>query len=68
MKRLSYTYRAFPAPQIEERLNEAWERGWDLHTFCDVNEKIWATAIFHRSGRGEYELPFADDDTEDEDG
>ena len=61
--RLVYAYRIVPPERIEERLNEAQSRGWDLHTFCDATEDTWASAVFKWVGYiNEYKLPFADDE------
>lgn len=56
-----YTYRIFPADRIEERLNEARERGWSLHTFTDATEETWATAVFQCIGEMSEAQPFKDD-------
>ncbi len=62
-----YAYRVFPPDRIEDRLNEAQERGWSLHTFTDANDESWATAVFKWVGTmTEYQPPFADDDEEAE--
>ena len=64
--KLKYAYRVFPPDRIEERLNEARGRGWELHTFCDATEDTWASAVFRWDDSfGHYQLPFADDDKED---
>ena len=64
--KLKYTYRVFPPELIEERLNEARSRGWELHTFCDATEDTWASAVFKWVGLGDQcRLPFEDDDNED---
>jgi hypothetical protein len=52
-------------------LNEARERGWELHTFCDATEDTWPSAVFKWVGLGlglgdHYKLPFALDDDEEE--
>ncbi len=30
-----YTYRVLKFGEIEDRLNEAYKRGWELHSFTD---------------------------------
>jgi hypothetical protein len=60
-----YAYRIFPADRIEERLNEARERGWSVHTFTDATEETWATALLQWAGTPdgrEWMLPLADDE------
>ncbi len=71
----TYAYRVIPPERIEERLNEAAKRGWELHTFCDASDETWASAVFQWRdpssvpfGKTPSSLgPFADDDDDAED-
>jgi hypothetical protein len=63
----TYTYRHFPFHETEERLNEAVDRGWRLHTFCDGDGENHASAVFSCDDPDRTQLtPFADDDDDDE--
>ncbi|KKN40248.1 hypothetical protein LCGC14_0735280 [marine sediment metagenome] len=70
MIKMLYAYRYFPAGCIEERLNEAYQRGWKLHTFCDVTnlEGVIASVVFQWAGTPStvWQSPFADDEEEGE--
>ena len=55
-----YAYRRM-AGKIEKCLNEARERGWELHTFTDSTEDEYASAVFRWVGTGPQVLPFKDE-------
>lgn len=63
MDRLVYAVRslrtdASPA-EVEERLNEARARGWELHTFAAETDAMCATVVFRWVGQGAQITPFA---------
>ncbi|KKM25872.1 hypothetical protein LCGC14_1590550 [marine sediment metagenome] len=70
MGNLSYAYRQLPTEarpeQIEEKLNEARSRGWELHTFTDETETACASVVFRWVGLAPQHPPFADDEEERE--
>ena len=63
----TYACRHFPFPQIEQRLNEAADRGWRLHTLLDSDGiGVNASAVFSCDDPDKLQLtPFADDEAEE---
>ena len=63
MKSQTYAYRVIDPNDIEERLNEAKERGWELHTFYNAPTATgsYASAVFRWVGLSPQLLPFSDD-------
>lgn len=46
---VQYAYRRlFPADKVNALLNEAWARGWRVHTFTLNDEGMAATALFQK--------------------
>ena len=61
-----YAYRVILSINLEARLNEAWERGWKVHTFTysdrvDINGGSIYGVLFERYMSGA-SPPFADDE------
>lgn len=58
-----YAYRLIPPIDLEARLNEAWERGWRVHTLTDMvsDDASLCGVLFERCTSGE-SPPFADDE------
>ncbi len=58
-----YVYRTFPPNDIEDRLNEAHARGWELHTFSDEGDDNWPSALFRWGGMfGKQITPFEEEE------
>ena len=62
-----YAYEAVAAHAVEARINEAWQRGWEVYTFTDT-EEIMCSVLFRRRNVDTmgWQPPFADDDREEE--
>ena len=63
VKRYAYRILVSSSPKtMGERLNEAWSRGWKLHTFTDATEGFDASVVFETRDQTKSEpTPFAND-------
>ena len=63
-----YTYRVLRFTEIETRLNEAYSRGWELHSFTDDDPDGAAPSVVFswRNYARKWQTPFADDEEEKE--
>ena len=60
---IMYAYRRlYPAREVDNLLNEAWGRGWEVHTFTPDDEGGNAAALFKKRDRTKSEeTPLAKD-------
>lgn len=63
MSTCQYAYRRlFPAREVDNLLNEAWGRGWEVHTFTPDDEGGNAAVLFQKRHRTKSEnTPFVKD-------
>lgn len=66
--RTVYAYRRlYPEDEVDNLLNQAWDRGWEVHTFTPDDEGGMAAALFQkRDGVKSQKTPFEKGE-EDED-